>query len=75
MYNLSSYNASHGWMFWTRFLFMMDLMVEHASKRIQFLLIMLVVGTYLLVWVLVNPTYSDCDLSRVLDADDGQFTA
>ena len=48
-------------MFGTIFLFMMELMVEHVSRRIQFRLMMLVVGASFLVWVMVIPTCMDCD--------------
>ena len=51
----------------------MELMVEHVFKRIQFGLIMLVVGAYFVFWVMVSPTCSDFDISRVLYADDGKY--
>ena len=53
-------------MFWTIFLFMMELMVEQVSRRIQFGLIILVVGASFVVWVSVRPTCSDCVPVRVL---------
>ena len=45
--------TSQGWMLWTGFLFLTELMVEHVSRRIQFGLIILVVGASFLVWVMV----------------------
>ena len=71
MYALSSSLASQGWMFWTRFLFMMELMVENVSRRIKFGLMVLVVGAYFVVWVMVSPTCSDCDPLQVLAVNDG----
>ena len=53
----------------------MELMVDNVSKRIQFGLINFVVGASFLVWFMVSPTCSDCDLVWVLDLYDGQFTA
>ena len=75
VYSLSSSPASKGWMFWTRFLFLMELMVDQVSMRIQFGLIIFVVGAYFMVWVMVRPTYSDCVPVRVLAVDVGKFTA
>ena len=72
MYALISSPESQGWMFWTRFLFLMELMVEHVYRGIQFGLMMLFVGACLVVWVMVNPTYSDCDPVWMLYVDDGQ---
>ena len=62
-------------MFWTIFLFLMKMIVEHVSKRIQFGLMMLVIGASFVVWVIVSPTCSDCDPTKVLDDGDGQFPA
>ena len=62
-------------MFWTRLLFLMELMVDQVSRRIQFGLIVLVVGVSSVVWVMVRPTYSDCVPVRVLAVDDAKFTA
>ena len=53
----------------------MEMMVEQVSRRIQFGLIILVVGASFVVWVMVMPTCSDCFPVRVLDVDDGKFTA
>ena len=75
MYALSSSHASQGCMFWTIYLFLLELMVEHVPIRIQFGLMMLVVGASFVVLVVVSPTCSDCDPVRVLAVDDGQFTA
>ena len=75
MYALSSSPESQGWMFWARLLFLMDLMVEKVSRRIQFGLIIIVVGAYFVVWFMVRPTCSDCVLVQVLAVYDGQFTA
>ena len=75
MYALSSSPTSQDWMFWTRLLFLMELMVEQVSRMIQFGLIILVVGTSFVVWVMVGPTCSDCVPVRVLAVDDGQFPA
>ena len=60
-------------MFRKIFLLLMELMVDHVSKRIQFDWIMLGVGTSYMVWVRVSPNCSDFDPTQVLDADDGQF--
>ena len=46
---LSSSTASQGWVFWTRLLFLMELVVEQVSRRIQSGLIILVVGASFLV--------------------------
>ena len=73
VYALSSSPISQGWMFWKRFLFLMEVMVEHVSRRIQFGLIILVVGASFMFWFMVNPTCSGCDPVRVLAVDDGQF--
>ena len=62
-------------MFWTRILLLMELMVKHVSRRIQFGLIILVVGASFVVFVTVRPTYSDCVPVRVLAVDDGKFLA
>ena len=51
----------------------MELMVDHVSKRIQFGLMILVLGAYFVVWVMVGTTCSDCDSVRVFAVDDGQF--
>ena len=53
----------------------MELMVKHVYRRIQFGLMILVVGAYFVVWVTLSPTCSDCDPVRVLDADDEKFPA
>ena len=73
MYALISFPASQDWMFQTRFLFLMEIIFEHVSKRIPFGLIILVVGVSFMVWVMVNPTCSDYDPTRVWDDDDGKF--
>ena len=62
-------------MFWKILLFRMELMVEHVYINIQFGLTMLVVGASFVVWVIGIPTCSDCDTVRVLDVDDGEFSA
>ena len=62
-------------MFWTRLLFLVELMVEHVSRRIQFGLIIFVGGASFVVWVVVSSTCSDCDPLRVLAVDNGQFPA
>ena len=54
---------------------MIELMVQKVSRRIQFGLIILVVGAYFVVWVMVRPTCSDYFLVRVLAVDDGKFPA
>ena len=41
--------------------FLMELTVEHVSKRIRLVLIMLVVGASLVVWFMVSTTCSDSD--------------
>ena len=53
----------------------MELMVDQVSRRIQFGLIILVVGASFVVWVMVRPTCSDCVPVLVLAVDYGQFTA
>ena len=75
MYALISSTASQGWMFWTRLLFLMELMVDQVSRSIQFRLIIIVVGAPFAVWAMVRPTYSDFVPVRVLSVDDGQFSA
>ena len=55
--------------------FLMELMVDNVSIRIQFGLMVLVVGLSLVVWVMVSPTCSDFDPLRVLAVGDGQFPA
>ena len=75
MYALISYPASQGWMFWTRLFFLMELMVEQVSSRIQFGLIILVVGESFAVWFMARPTFSDCVTVRLLAVDDGKFPA
>ena len=50
------------------------MMAEDVSRRIQFGLMIFVVGAYSVVWVMVSPTCSDCDPVQVLAVDDGQFT-
>ena len=62
-------------MFWTRFLFIMELMVEHVSIRIQLGLMTLVVGAYFMVWVMLSIICSNCDPLRVLDFGDRKFPA
>ena len=53
--------------------FLMELMVDHVSKSIQFGLMVLVFGASFVVWFMVIPTCSDCDTFQALDVDDGQF--
>ena len=54
---------------------MMKLMVEQVSRRIQFGLIIFVVGASFVVRVMVRPTCSYCVPVRVLVVGDGQFPA
>ena len=75
MYSLSSSSASYDCMLWTRFLFLMELMVEHVIKRIKFGLIILLLVAYFVVWVMASPTCSDYDTVRVLAVNDGKFSA
>ena len=49
----------------------MELVAEHASKRIEFILIMLVVGASFVVLVMGSSTCGDCDSMQLLDAGDG----
>ena len=56
-------------------LFLMELMVEHVSRRIHFGLMMLVVGASFVIWVMVSSTCGDCDPIRVLDVDYEKFIA
>ena len=58
-----------------KYFFLMELMVEHVYRRIQFGLMVLVVGAYFVVWVMVSSTCSDCDPRRVLAVDDENFPA
>ena len=74
MYAVSSSPASQGWMFGTILLFLMELVVDQVSRRIQFGLIILFLGASFVVWVTVRPTCSDFDPVRVLAVDDGRFT-
>ena len=53
----------------------MELMDEHVSIRIQFGLMMFVVGESFEVWVIVSPTCSDCYPVWVFAVEDGQFPA
>ena len=53
-------------------LFLIEMMVEHVYKRIQFGLIILVVGASFIVRVMVSHTCSDCDPTHVLDSDGGK---
>ena len=62
-------------MFWTRFLFLMELVVEQVSSRIQFRLILLVVGASFLVWFIVRLNCSVYVPVWVLAVYDGQFPA
>ena len=73
VYALGYSPESNDWMFGTRFLFMMELMVENVSRRIQFGYIILVVGASFAVWFMVIHTCSDCDPVWVLAVDDGNF--
>ena len=75
VYALGFYPASQGWMFWARMFFLMELMVEHVSRRIQFGLMILVIGASFVVWIMVSPTCNYCNPLRLLAFDDGQFTA
>ena len=75
VYALSSSPTSQGWMLCTRLLFMMELMVEQVSRRIQSGLIILVVCALFVVWVMMSPNCSDNVPVRVLAVDNGQFTA
>ena len=54
-------------------MFIMELMVEQVYRRIQFGLIILVVGASFVVWVMARPTCSECVPVRVLAVDDGKF--
>ena len=56
-------------------MFLIELMVEQVSRRIQFGLIILVVGVYFVVWFMVSPTCGDCVPVRVLVVDDGKFSS
>ena len=75
VYDLSSSPVSQGWMFWTRLLFLMELMVKQVSRKIQLGLIILVVGASFVVWVIARPNCSEYVPARVLAIDDGQFPA
>ena len=56
-------------------MFIMELMVDHVSRRIQFGLIILVVGASFVVWFMVRHTCSYYVPVRVLAVDDGHFLA
>ena len=62
-------------MFWTIFLFLVDLVVEHVYRILKFGLMILVVGASFVVWFMVSPTCSDCDPVQVLNVDDGKISA
>ena len=49
-------------------------MVNNVSRRIQFGLMMMMVGESFVVWVMMSNTSSDCDPVWVLAVDYGQFT-
>ena len=53
----------------------MELMAKHISRRMQFGLMILVVGTSFVVWVVVSSTCSNCGPLGVLAVDDVQFPA
>ena len=52
-------------------LVLMELMVEHVSRKIQFGFIIFVVGDSFVVWVVVSRICSDCDPVQMLGVDDG----
>ena len=56
-------------------MFLMELMIEKVSRRIQFGIIILVVSDSFVVWVMVRLTCSDCVPVWLLAVDDGQFFA
>ena len=56
-------------------MFLIELIIDEVSRRIKFVLILLVVGDYFVVWVMFRLTCSDCVPVWVLTVDDGQFTA
>ena len=56
-------------------MFLMELVVDYVSRRIQFGLIMGVVGAYFVVWLMVIPICNDFDPVQVLDVDVGKFPA
>ena len=62
--------ASQDWVFWTRLLFLIELIIDEVSRRIKFVLILLVVGDYFVVLVMVMHTCSDCVLVWVMAIDD-----
>ena len=62
-------------MFWSIFLFLVELMVDHVPRRIKFGIMISLVGASFVVWVMVSPTCSYCDQVRVFAVDDVQFTA
>ena len=53
----------------------MEMIVDQVSRRIQFGLILLVVGASFVVWVMARPTCNDYDPVRVLVVDDGKCFA
>ena len=54
---------------------MMELMVDNVSRRIQFGLMIILMGAYFMVWVMVSTTCSDYYPVQVLAVDDGYFLA
>ena len=55
--------------------FLMELIVEHVFRRIQFGLIILVVAVYFVVWFMASPICSDFDPLQMFNVDDGKFPA
>ena len=60
-------------MSWTRILFLMELIVEQVSRRIQFGLIIIFGGASFVVWVMMWPFCNVFVPVRVLAVDDRQF--
>ena len=61
-------------MFGQAFLFLLELMVKHVYRRIQFGFMILMIGASFVVWVMLSSTCSDCDPVLLFYFDDGKFT-
>ena len=57
----------------TIFLFLMEMMVEHVSKRIKFGLLLLFIGASFEVWDMVSLICNDWNLTQASYTDDGKF--
>ena len=51
----------------------MELVVEHVFNRIQFGFMVSFTGASFIIFSMVSQICSDCDLTRLLDVEDGKF--